>query len=397
MAVTTTQTNKPLNPRGNDQSPKGYNRAELYSGKALDFDGVNDYVGITSATDLWTGDFSVSWYGDLDVTGNQFAFSSGTYTGSGQAGINFWYGGASTLNFSVHFPETDGTGQQGYNLTLSESYKYWHRLDLVFVSSSRLLSLYQNGILVDTATIASNVDAAYMPNGWEFGRSYGGSFPLNGKLTNLKAFNTALTAAQVADLYNNPEKVVPTGVADSALKLWLPMQEGAGTTCINGVAEEEITNGDFSDGTTGWTITNGSVTGGEYVSGTLTAYQGGIKRTSFSKTGTFIVQFDLEVTSGSIRIDDGGGVKTYSTSGRVFHTSTNPTKLEFNAYNLGFNGTIDNVSVIKVGGVISGATWTHGVGAPVAQTSVIDWNKHTLDGTNEVLIPQGLTCGNKAR
>ena len=44
MAVTTTKTNKPINPRGNDQSPKGYNRAELYTGKALDFDGVNDYV-----------------------------------------------------------------------------------------------------------------------------------------------------------------------------------------------------------------------------------------------------------------------------------------------------------------------------------------------------------------
>ena len=198
---------------------------------------------------------------------------------------------------------------------------------------------------------------------------------------------------QILDPYNNPEKIVPTGVSNDALKLWLPKQEGAGTTCINGVAEEEITNGDFSDGTTGWTITNGSVTGGEYVSGTLTAYQGGIKRTSFNKTGTFIVQFDLDVTSGSIRVDDGGAVKTYSTSGRVFHTSTNPTKLEFNAYNLGFDGTIDNVSVVEAGGVVSGATWTHGIGAPVAQTAVIDWNKHTLDGSNEVLIPQGLTAG----
>ena len=50
MAVTTTKTNKPLNPRGNDQSPKGYNRAELYTGKALDFDGVNDYVEVTNIT-----------------------------------------------------------------------------------------------------------------------------------------------------------------------------------------------------------------------------------------------------------------------------------------------------------------------------------------------------------
>ena len=56
----------------------------------------------------------------------------------------------------------------------------------------------------------------------------------NGLLTGTFVFNTALTAAQVADLYNNPEKVVPTGVDNTALKLWLPMQEGAGTTAYDG-------------------------------------------------------------------------------------------------------------------------------------------------------------------
>ena len=87
-----------------------------------------------------------------------------------------------------------------------------------------------------------------------------------GQLSNFKLFSTALTAAQVADLYNNPEKVVPTGVDNTALKLWLPMQEGAGTTAYDG-------------------------------------------------------------------------------SGNGNH------------------------------GTISGATYTHGIGAPVAQTAVIDWNK----------------------
>jgi hypothetical protein len=82
----------------------------------------------------------------------------------------------------------------------------------------------------------------------------------------------------VADLYNNPEKIVPTGVADSALKLWLPMQEGAGTTAYDG-------------------------------------------------------------------------------SGNGNH------------------------------GTISGATWTHGIGAPVAQTAVIDWNK----GSNLVTYSEDLT------
>ena len=144
-----------------------------------------------------------------------------------------------------------------------------------------------------------------MPNGWEFERSYGGSYPIRWKATNLKVFNTALTAAQVADLYNNPEKVVPTGVDNTALKLWLPMQEGAGTTAYDG-------------------------------------------------------------------------------SGNGNH------------------------------GTISGATYTHGIGAPVSQTAVIDWNKGTnivpyseyfstsMDNTevlriteNNIISPQGLLNGTK--
>jgi hypothetical protein len=53
-------------------------------------------------------------------------------------------------------------------------------------------------------------------------------------IAGVRVFNTALTAAQVADLYLNPEKIVPDGVASSALKLWLPMMEGAGTTAYDG-------------------------------------------------------------------------------------------------------------------------------------------------------------------
>ena len=48
MAASTVNTNKPIIPRGVDDRPVDkYNRAELYSGKALDFDGVNDYVAIS--------------------------------------------------------------------------------------------------------------------------------------------------------------------------------------------------------------------------------------------------------------------------------------------------------------------------------------------------------------
>ena len=48
MAVGFSNTNKPINPRGNDASPKAFNRAKLYSGKALSFDGVNDSIDISN-------------------------------------------------------------------------------------------------------------------------------------------------------------------------------------------------------------------------------------------------------------------------------------------------------------------------------------------------------------
>ena len=50
MAVGFSNTNKPINPRGQDASPLAFNRAKLYSGKALDFDGNNDIVSLDGFT-----------------------------------------------------------------------------------------------------------------------------------------------------------------------------------------------------------------------------------------------------------------------------------------------------------------------------------------------------------
>ena len=120
---------------------------------------------------------------------------------------------------------------------------------------------------------------------------------------------------------------------------------------------EKVLNGDFSNGSTNWIVSNGSVTGGEYVSGTLSAYQSGIKQVPFTYTGTGTLTFDLTLNSGSLRVDDGGSLKLFTSSGSQSITLTNPSKLEFNAYNLGFDGIIDNISFIptNVDGYVT--TW----------------------------------------
>ena len=116
------------------------------------------------------------------------------------------------------------------------------------------------------------------------------------------------------------------------------------------LGNELITNGDFSNGSTGWTVSNGTIT--DKYNASMTAYQTGIRILPFSNTGTFKVTFDLVVTSGSCKFDAGGvNNAIFNTSGTKEIIVTNTTKFEFNAFNLGWVGTLDNVSVKeKIGG-----------------------------------------------
>jgi len=215
MAVQTTKTNKPLNPRGNDQSPKGYNRAALYSGKALDFDGVNDVLSLDGYT-TFTGDFSLSMYIKTSTI-----LQRGLLTDSANNDA------LTLLTPDEHLMiRIDGinhiwdTGLPIYNDYMNH---------LVVVRSGSEVTPYLNGVSGNSVT-ATNGTFAFN----QFGRQTTSANYFNGQAANIKAFDVALTAAQVADLYNNPEKVVPTGVDNTALKLWLPMMEGAGTTAYDG-------------------------------------------------------------------------------------------------------------------------------------------------------------------
>ena len=231
MGVTTTN-NKPLNPRGNDQSPLAYNRAKLFSGKALDFDGVNDYVeidsfaGTLSDDDAWTacGYFKTdsnairtTWFSAHDSTGGNVI-----RVGTSQNLDGLFYADAYTTD--VQIGDFDFKDNKWHFVALSREQG----------ANGSLVTLLVDGVELTSRTSGPNWDIATQ---FSLGQEYdGGSFSdyWKGLLANFKIFNTALTAAQVADLYNNPEKVVPTGVDNTALKLWLPMQEGAGTTAYDG-------------------------------------------------------------------------------------------------------------------------------------------------------------------
>ena len=408
MAVTTTQTNKPINPRGNDQSPKGYNRAELYTGKALDFDGVNDYLASDSFS-LDTSEWSASMILKNDTAGSDQVFLAFAATGSNDESFIFYNNFSSSNKISFYGAAFTGSPVV-FDYVIPTDYEH-----LTFTFASNTLSLYVNGVFVDSGSVTANdgTQTASAIVGARKQAAYGQYF--NGQVSGLKVYSTALTAAQVADLYNNPEKIVPTGVADSALKLWLPMQEGAGTTAFNGAPDalgsEQITG--FTNGSTyafdTFTTSGNDISSAIKTSGFAGAASNAISLTNGDKV---FVSFDYTHTSGDpLRVlisqnASGAGatmsdVAYISTTGKFTHiftvTSTQDGYLQLGTggSTQSINASMENISFKIVSGIgtISGATWTHGIGAPVSQTSVIDWNKWTLDGTNEVLVPEGLTAG----
>ena len=402
MAVTTTKINRPLNPRGQDQSPKGYNRAELYTGKALDFDGVNDYVDI--------GSFSMSGNNATFVFNyNQDAAASGKFVFDNEgARLSIGQGDVSG-SFGVD------TGSIAWEYFGSLESGKWYGIAVIIEGSTA--RCYANGVAFgDAVDIGETLNFANVTNATIGARYSKTASNFDGQLSGFKIFNTALTAAQVADLYNNPEKIVPTGVADSALKLWLPMMEGAGTTAYNGAPDalgsELITNGNFETNSD-WSLGSGSTISGGSLNIVSAPYNANTKQTiSLTSGKTYIVNINATATGSSTdnTFQLGFGDSAGNPSNLTQHEFTPGTSIKslfitasatdativFRSRDAGTsNLSVHSVSAKEITGVgtISGATWVQGVGAPVAQTAVIDWNKFTLDLSNEVLIPQGLTAG----
>ena len=283
--VSTTKTNKPFNPRGNDQSPKGYNRAALYSGKALDFDGVNDLITTPNISVQSSNVWTYSFYWNLqDASQTGYIFDART---SSVGYALYYYANDNNLDL---FQSTGGGNR---SVQTFEADQWYH---IALSSNGTNVGLYVNGQFVEN--IAGAIQTYSSTGDLYISSSHVSSVYAEHILSNFKAFDVALTAAQVADLYNNPEKVVPTGVDNTALKLWLPMQEGAGTTAYDG-------SGNGNHGTiSGATYVNGV---GAPVSQTAVIdWNKGTNETAYSEEfNSWSTKNDITITDNDATAPDG--------------------------------------------------------------------------------------------
>jgi hypothetical protein len=194
------------------------------------------------------------------------------------------------------------------------------------------------------------------------------------------------------------------------------MMEGAGTTAYDGAADltDYVTNGDFSDGTNNWTASNATLsvedgalkitsTGGNrpQANQTITGLTIGRKYllSAVARVGT--TAFDMEIEISGIAASGTYNKTSDSTFTYIYYeftaTSTShqiQAKIDDGSVGVGETGYFDDIKLLNLGnyGTISGATWVSGIGAPVAQTALVSWNKMTPNHTNTILLPQGLTA-----
>ena len=230
--------NAPQRPRIFDSAPDVVdNYGTLHSGTALSFDGTNDYVDAGISPRALVGSssaFSVSAWINMDDDTNEYicgAMESGAerfylrvVDASGIGYLRWGYGDSSSS-------DTDGV------ISLNE----WHHV--IWTYDTTNAKIYIDGELKNTTAVSgktiTNTDNLYI------GVLNSNGTPANyldGKISSFKIFNSALTLAQIQEMYLNPEQILPTGVASSNLKLWLPLQEGSGTTNYDG-------SGNNNDGT----------------------------------------------------------------------------------------------------------------------------------------------------
>ena len=302
------------------------NGATLYTGKALSFDGVNDYVDFGSDVNnnrtVWTTAIWISNY-----TRGSYDWIYGDTTQE-SIGLNYDTG----VDGNIFYRQLNDTFVQ-FSCDVFKS-DFTNAKRLVFTSDGTDISLYIDGEFIDSITPTStNLKISRLMAGYNTT-----DFMVDATVSDFQLYNVAWTQADVTFDYNNPQHLVTDN-----------------PSIVKTYGSEIVTDGGFDDPTewnanTGWTVSGGkasvNTSSTTDIRQTLSVTKGKIYDLTFELSdyveGSFQIgfnQFNIAETSDNLPNFDENGVYNY----RVVALSDN-----INIYMYAINASefsIDNLSL----------------------------------------------------
>jgi len=365
----------------------------LYSGRALDFDGVTDYVNMSSGLLSLAGNATGSVVADTWTISIWAKVNS--LPSSSSEGLIGWLSG-DYHNYGTGI-KIDSTGKvfaiQAVNNTAFYDDRWtsaistgrWYHLVATSsgVGGGETVKLYVDGVERQSTT---DTTANHSYN-FFIGATYNSYADCT--LSNVQIWDAVWSLSDVQYAYTHPEKLitdnsaVTSGTTISNLKAWYPMTEGnprsPQTTVYDGanlgLGTTPLSNSDFSsDSFTGWTL-GGPPAASEVISHdghetaahiTTSSSNNGPYQTVLTSGQLYKVSFDVKVISGDVYLGKsdnkvGGGNFTDSswTSYTYYWTAGDTT---FRVYNATASSEfyIDNISVKPVNAKNHGTTKFYG-------------------------------------
>ena len=229
------------------------NHGQIYSGRALEFDGVGDYLD-TGYVFSSTAHTICVWAKVNDTALPKHIFGA---RDENNDGILLFYNDDERIGYYVNNTDIQTTIDNEFNNT-------WVRI--VATSDGSTQSLYINGQLYDSQPISETVDVT--TNAKIGVRNFGDlESYFDGHLSDLQVWDTGFTASDALYDYNNPESLAlnngGTSLTESNLKLWYPMQDGhRGQQSYvldganTGLGDELCTNAEMNPDGAGWQFNN---------------------------------------------------------------------------------------------------------------------------------------------
>ena len=231
MAATIQTIEKPTKARALDTSGNN-NHGQIYSGRALEFDGVSDSLeGVDNINTSYgiTNNVTIAcWIKTPSFAATQFVFN--LYANTGDA-----WGTRITTSGNIHiFDDIDGGDDMYYETRLDTD--TWYRV--VTIMDNYEQKLYINGVLVGSGSNQGTINSSgpagfdsYAAKLYIGRRGYSaGELYFNGAMSDFQMWDSVWTAEDILYDYNNPEQLAlnrgGTSLANSNLKLWYPMNDG---------------------------------------------------------------------------------------------------------------------------------------------------------------------------